>query len=327
MGWLNVKMNKEMQCKVCGNAKFNQYYIGKEMQLGLREEFTYFKCAKCGCLQIAEIPNNMEKYYPDNYYSFHSTQKDGLKKALENFLFKNAIQSHRGKFNPIGWIARLYRAKYRTIGLYLSDKRLNYNSKILDVGCGIGNLLMQMHSWGYRNLTGVDPYLKEDTIYSNTVKLYKKEIFDLQEKYDLIMLHHSFEHMDNPNVVFSKLVELLSDDGLLVIRIPVMDCYLWRKYQMNWFQVDAPRHFFLHTVNSIAYLAKTCGLRIKEIKYDATDFSFVLSESYCKDIGAGEKQESFTKKTLMAFSKKTKELNALNDGDQACFVLEKINSL
>jgi SAM-dependent methyltransferase len=176
-----------------------------------------------------------------------------------------------------------------------------------------------MHSWGFRNLTGVDPYLKEDTTYFDTVKLYKKDIFTIEKKYDLIMLHHSFEHMNDPNAVFSKLTELLSDDGLLVIRIPVVDCYLWRKYQMNWYQADVPRHFFLHTVNSITYLAKSNGLTVKEIRYDATADPFILSEYYSR----GRNMESLSRTVKHAFKKQAKELNNLNDGDQACFMLEK----
>ena len=42
----------------------------KEMIFGFRDEFTYFECSKCGCLQIMQIPRNMGKYYPSNYYSF-----------------------------------------------------------------------------------------------------------------------------------------------------------------------------------------------------------------------------------------------------------------
>ncbi|GHV12208.1 putative methyltransferase [Bacteroidia bacterium] len=315
---------KQLTCKVCGNADFNQSYIGKEMQLGMHDEFVYFKCAKCGCLQIAEIPNNIGKYYPDNYYSFHFRNKE-LKIKITDFLLKNAIQSRMGQFKPIGWIARLFKEYYRNAHFYLTDKRINYNSKILDVGCGIGELLVNIHQWGFRNLTGVDPYLKKEITYFDTVKLYKKDIFTVEEKYDLIMLHHSFEHMSDPNAVVSKLNELLSDDGLLVISIPVVNGYLWRKYQMNWYQVDAPRHFFLHTVNSIAYLAKKNGLRVKEIMYDSYDGALSESEYYSRDTDESETREPITRKTRNAFRKKVKELNNLKDGDQACFMLEKAN--
>jgi len=50
-----------MICKVCNNEKNNRTYQIREMMYGFKEEFTYFECLKCGCLQIAAIPKNMER--------------------------------------------------------------------------------------------------------------------------------------------------------------------------------------------------------------------------------------------------------------------------
>jgi 2-polyprenyl-3-methyl-5-hydroxy-6-metoxy-1,4-benzoquinol methylase len=77
------------------------------------------------------------------------------------------------------------------------------------------------------------------------------------------MLHHSFEHMDNPCGVLKQIDKLLNPDGELLIRIPVSDSFAWRKYGVDWFQLDAPRHFFLHTTKSIALLAKNSGFVLK----------------------------------------------------------------
>jgi hypothetical protein len=73
-----------MICKICGNIEENKVFEIREMMFGFRDEFTYFECSKCGCLQIAEIPINMEKYYPSNYYSFQKIYSDNfIKKVLK----------------------------------------------------------------------------------------------------------------------------------------------------------------------------------------------------------------------------------------------------
>jgi len=59
-----------MICKICNNSENNKEFRVKEMMFGVGDQFTYFECSKCGCLQIAEILKNMGKYYPANYYSF-----------------------------------------------------------------------------------------------------------------------------------------------------------------------------------------------------------------------------------------------------------------
>ena len=62
----------KMICKICTNSENNRAYQIREMMFGFRDEFTYFECARCGCLQIAEIPSNMDRYYPATYFKgFH----------------------------------------------------------------------------------------------------------------------------------------------------------------------------------------------------------------------------------------------------------------
>jgi len=54
-----------------GNSKVHRV---KEMFYGTAEEFTYFECEECGCLQIAEIPDDLSNYYRNDYYSFSVPQ-------------------------------------------------------------------------------------------------------------------------------------------------------------------------------------------------------------------------------------------------------------
>ena len=86
-----------MICKVCGNSEDNKSFQIREMMFGYRDEFTYFECSKCGCLQIAKIPQNMGKYYPAKYYSFKKGKSNNFIKQLlkrkkdEYALFKRGI--------------------------------------------------------------------------------------------------------------------------------------------------------------------------------------------------------------------------------------------
>ena len=49
------------------------------------------------------------------------------------------------------------------------------------------------------------------------------------------MFNHSFEHMPNPLTVLQKANALLYKNKYLMIRIPVMGSYAWKKYGINWF--------------------------------------------------------------------------------------------
>ncbi|MCL2208529.1 MAG: hypothetical protein FWC19_00540, partial [Treponema sp.] len=58
----------EYTCKICWNSENNSLYTVKEIIIGNGDEFEYIECSRCGCLQIAEIPKNLARYY-EGYYS------------------------------------------------------------------------------------------------------------------------------------------------------------------------------------------------------------------------------------------------------------------
>ena len=148
-----------MICKICGNSENNKEFKIKEMMFGFRDEFTYFECSKCGCLQIAKIPKNFKKYYPLNYYSFKKVDKS------KNFL-KQILKEKRDKYALFkkGLVGKIISKKYPNVLFDMVSRiEINYNSKILDVGCGAGNFLYSLNKIGFKNLVGVDPYLREST--------------------------------------------------------------------------------------------------------------------------------------------------------------------
>ena len=66
---MDIKMNNNV-CRICNTGNNVEEYTLKEMMYGLPEEFEYFKCSGCGCLQIKDFPSNIEKYYPPNYLNY-----------------------------------------------------------------------------------------------------------------------------------------------------------------------------------------------------------------------------------------------------------------
>lgn len=58
------------ECRLCGSRADHKVYYVKEMYFGTRQEFEYFECERCQCLQIAEIPEDLGKFYGKEYYSF-----------------------------------------------------------------------------------------------------------------------------------------------------------------------------------------------------------------------------------------------------------------
>jgi len=318
------------KCKICGNTHNNKKIVAREMMFGTKEEFVYYECANCKSIQIENIPGDLGKYYPENYNSFDrvkKTEDNPIKRLLKTTMAKHYLTDNN---NPIG----KYLLKIFNPGFLVKIKKTNvtFNSKILDVGSGNGLRLIGLAKYGFKNITGIDPFIEKDIFYDNGINIYKKTIFEFEGKYDMVMLNHAFEHMPQPLNVMQEINRLLNPSGTALIRIPIADSYSWKKYGTNWVALDPPRHLFLHTPKSIKILADKSGFEIIDILYDSDAYQFWGSEQYLKGIPMRDKrsyydnheQSIFSKEQIKQFEINAKELNAKGEGDAACFYLKKL---
>jgi SAM-dependent methyltransferase len=314
-------------CRICGGPG-GEYFDVREMLYGTRERFAYFACSLCHCLQIAEVPADLSIYYPRNYYSFSKPKESSrVKRAIR----RRRLEAFLGKGGYFWrWING--RSRHQPSWLWWARKaRIDPVSRILDVGCGAGQLLVNMSNWGFRRLTGVEPHIEADIAYPAGVQVLKRSIEDTGGVFDFIMFHHSFEHIAEPLSALRSTCRMLAPGGRALIRIPVADGEAWRIYGVDWVQLDAPRHLYLHTATSIRILADHAGLELDEVVFDSNGFQFWGSELYRRDIplhedGTGRAlrpERVFSEEELLNFEARARELNDQGRGDQACFFLRK----
>ena len=320
----------EKNCGICGNTAGNKSFIARELAHGMHDEFEYIECGACGCLQIAETPADLSRYYPSDYYSFAKRKGRFNLPKLLRYAWRMTRQG-----NLLGILKRARRMTAPSEhDVILQSGAARLDSRILDVGCGSGELVHQMALAGFTNLTGIDPFLGGNPFQHPAIRVLKKSVFEIEGVFDFIMLHHSFEHMENPREVLGRLHELLADDGTLLIRVPVAGSYAWRTYGVNWVQLDAPRHLFLHTPQSMRLLAAQAGFAVEEVTYDSNDSQFWGSEQNLRGIPLWSPQSYstnpgasiFTEKRIEAYVRHAAELNAVGDGDTARFILRKTSA-
>lgn len=313
-------------CKVCQNTNGNELYTVREMQLGFHENFEYQLCHACGCMQLQNIPADLARYYPnEDYYSFTSKLKtrskpDSLRTLRSAYLLHGR---HRiaGSVLAAGYTVPEYMEWVKVPGVQFDDA-------ILDVGTGNGNLLVNLHKNGFTNLTGIDPFMDKD-LHHGPIPVYKKDIYSLQGSFDYIMLHHVFEHMDQPLKVLQRLKELLRPGKFLLIRTPVMGHYGWKTYGVDWVGLDAPRHLLIHTVKSMELLAKKAGFEMQKVDYDSTAYHIWASEQYQRNIPlmasnsymVNKEASVFTRTEIEGFKQIAARSNSEGEGDQASFYL------
>lgn len=323
-----MSQNQKHVCRICGNSQNNKTFVAKEMMLGLREEFLYYECSNCNCLQIAEFPEDMGRYYPSGYYSFRKIDRGSSKNivaVLQNLRVKSGILP--GHNFPISIINTLLPFKNT---VFLKGTVKNSDVRILDVGCGNGEKFLEpLYQAGFQNVAGCDPYLEKEIAGSDGPVLYKKEMAEMKGEWDVITFNHSFEHLANPLETLQQANDLLKQGGYCIIRIPTASSYAWQHYRVNWFQLDAPRHFFLHSVQSIRFLAEKAKFELQNIIFDSTHHQFTISERYKKGKTMKERSYNTTLGRLANLVQKFKyailarKLNRQKRGDQAIFYLKK----
>lgn len=310
-------------CKICGSQGNHPEFVVPEMMFGSSERFTYFQCSGCNCLQLKVPPPDPGRYYPKEYHSFsfnpESKYRRSVVRAARNLVNYSTV------FNRS--IAGIVFGKaFRNRKLVsLSGIPLTRESRILDVGCGVGERIYALREIGFRNVSGVDPFIGEDIEYANGVKIAKKSVHDLQGTWDVIMYHHSFEHVPDPALELRAAARLLGKGGVCLLRLPTVSSHAWDHYREHWYQIDAPRHLFLHSVESMAVLAERTGFRVHSVVYDSTADQFARSES-CKlgiSFTSGDSPR-FSTSQRRRWKEKARELNRQYRGDQAAFYLLRV---
>jgi SAM-dependent methyltransferase len=275
------------RCRVCGCAD-GRRIEAREMLLGLRHAFEYFECFSCSCLQIMSPPEDMGEYYPETYYSFEPPPSlSGEESFLSRVspIERMRLIRNRSAVTGRGWVGKTLLKHRPHLPLSaLRKARVPSDARILDVGTGAGRLVVELRRLGFTHVLGVDPFVPGSVMEGTGPVVLKDTILGIEGNWDLIMFHHSFEHIWDSRRTLLAAVGLLARHGKILIRTPTTDSHAWRRYGTDWVGLDAPRHFIVHSSKSMQTLADEVGLELFD-KWHASDaMHFWASEQYRRGI-------------------------------------------
>ena len=206
-------MQEEIICPICKSPKVS--YISTV--IGYKEPGVYkvMECYECSTSFID--PFKTDKRIYELIYK-HSENVIGY-----NRYFKYAQEVLRVK-NPLEYLAES-ELSYWAVYQALRGKLLNKNSRILEVGSGLGYLTYSLHKEGY-NINGID--ISANAVESATKSFgnlfHCLNIFDATEEYkhqfDFIVLTEVIEHVELPAEFIQCLMGMLNEKGSLLITTP-----------------------------------------------------------------------------------------------------------
>ena len=209
----------------------------------------------CGLVWLDPQPidQDIRKLY-QNYYT-HTSEANlsqvsqSKSRSLQNWLYDLftyiiGIKQEREQFNQ----------------MYLADIK---PGKLLDVGCGNGDLLAKFRDLGW-DVQGQDTDIKAKEFaeknYNLTVHLGTlKSISFADNTFDAIILNHVIEHIINPIALLSECHRILKPGGILVAVTPNILSTSHKFFGQYWRGLEPPRHLYLFSELTLKIIAKKAG--------------------------------------------------------------------
>jgi len=232
-------------CPLCGGSRARIVVrAGDRLTPELPDLFTVVRCQECGLAYQRPRPEAEAagRFYPDSYTG---GGRSGRVEALE---------------------AAYRRRQHGEVARWLAARR-PARGRVLDVGCGAGDLLVALRAdgWSARGVEPSPPGAEQARDkHGLDVVTGRFEEVDLPEhSFDVIVFSGVLEHVHDPLGSLRRAPALLAPGGLVaVLFLPMLDSPEARLFGPRWLALDLPRHLTHFEDTTFAVLAAKAGLEI-----------------------------------------------------------------
>ena len=239
----------------------NQFLIVKDHSVS-KETFSLLYNKEYDILKTHPTPSleALPKYYESEDYISHTDGKRTLFEKIYHLVKRNAI---KGK-----------------VSLITSEQ--NQKGKLLDIGSGTGDFLVEAKNQGW-SILGFEPNSDAKQLAANKGVSFTEDIFALPENtFDAVTMWHVLEHVPNLEEYIANLKRIVKPNGTIIIAVPNYKSYDAKYYNRFWAAYDVPRHLWHFSKTSIKRLFSDVDMELKKVKPMWFDSFYVslLSEKY-----------------------------------------------
>jgi 2-polyprenyl-3-methyl-5-hydroxy-6-metoxy-1,4-benzoquinol methylase len=179
--------------------------------------------------------------------------------------YDDRLQKWKVILAPLLYLHPIRRADLDFKVMYL---RANPSGRLLDIGCGDGELLERLRDLGWQ-VEGVDS--DERAVRAARVRGLEVHVGTLESQgysgasFDAVTMSHVIEHLHNPVGLVRECRRVLKPGGYLVIVTPNMNSLGYRLFGKAWRGLEPPRHLQLFTPRLLRRLAAQAGFQKIEV--------------------------------------------------------------
>jgi len=274
-------------CPLCGDSQSALHcHAPDRFDLHSGPSYAITRCQRCGMIYLNPRPHEADSsrfYEHADYLPFSSfSSRPALASRVYEFIRNLNLRWKRRMLED--FLKRTNNKLPLAPNLLAPDLEKENRGRLLDVGCGTGEFLVEMKKSGWQ-AEGLErderaaAFAREHHQLAVTTGGVEK-IPALTKPYEVITLWHVLEHLYNPGAALDVLANCLRDDGWLLIAVPNIAGVEARVYKGNWIALDTPRHVNHFSLETLSRLGSKHGLTLRwwrQLPMDAL-FNTLMSE-------------------------------------------------
>jgi len=242
--------------------------------------FPIVQCQRCGLVYLGRhfSSEELRSFYPKSYYAYQPpllSQKVNFRDQIRRYVLARWLNYPvSAPSNPIvHFLGVLKRNK-----MLVRYPKFVREGALLDVGCGAGAYLLEMRDLGWR-VYGVEPseeaaaHLRSLGIPVHCGTLEEADL--PSQSFDVVRFSHVLEHVPSPIDTLNEAAKILRPKGVLMLTVPNWASLTARWFQRHWYHLDAPRHLFWFTPETLQAHLERAGFRLRLLRTepDYSDFA------------------------------------------------------
>ena len=207
--------------------------------------FRYVKCRQCGLVRLSNVPDDLGRYYPDEYYELPSRLR-----------LERLARSDRFKIDLV--------------------RRFAHEGRLLEIGPAHGVFAYQAKQAGFDvDVIEMDAracdHLRQTVGVNAWCTAEPHEVLSTAAPYAVIALWHVIEHVPDPWTLLRGAARALAPGGILIIAAPNPDAWQFSIMQSQWPHLDAPRHLYLLPASLVRAHVAALGLEPAHVSTSDAD--------------------------------------------------------